>query len=280
MRTLPLVSILMPVYNGILQIETSIKSLLWQTYSNWECIIVDDGSIDGTALFLNKIKDRRFKIIHLPKNRGRGYARQVCLNNASGDYIAYLDADDWYGPDKLYKQVLFLENNPDVALVSCGMLSYGKSCKVMRVRGKGDNVIRQFSIGTFPIMCAASMIRREVTIGIAYNTDLNTGEDVDFFSRCLKGKKYSALDEVLYYYSEFDSMSLQKMQKSSKSKFFQRKSLNNLCRCIYYYIVAPIIGMNIIVYSRGVKVTIMEAKKYEELTKSLCKVNLTCVMLK
>ena len=135
----PLVSVLMPVYNGIPTILNSIKSLIWQTYENWECIIVDDGSTDGTAVFLDGLSDQRFKIIHLLENKGRGFARQVCLEHASGVYIAYLDADDWCDPEKLNRQVAYLENNKDVVLVSTGILSYGAECQTLRVRGKGNN---------------------------------------------------------------------------------------------------------------------------------------------
>lgn len=265
METSPLISILMPVYNGIPQMEISIKSLLWQTYTNWECIIINDGSTDGTKKYLETLKDSRFKVFHLQQNKGRGYARQEALIKATGKYIAYLDADDWYDPDKLYKQVSFLENHKDVSLVSCGILSYGIKCGITRVRGKGDNSIQLFSIDNCAIMCAASIIRREATEGINYNIALNSGEDIDFLSRCLKGKKYSVLDEVLYYYSEFDSMSLKKMQKSSKDNFLREKNIKNLLRLIYYYCFAPLIGMNAVVSMRGKEATIEEKMRYEKL---------------
>lgn len=269
MEASPLISILMPVYNGIPQMEISIKSLLWQTYTNWECIIINDGSTDGTKQYLEKIEDSRFKVFHLKQNKGRGYARQEALIKATGKYIAYLDADDWYDPNKLYKQVSFLEAHKNVSLVSCGILSYGIKCGITRVRGKGDNSIQLFSIDNCSIMCAASMIRRDATEGINYNITLNSGEDIDFFSRCLKGRKYSALDEVLYYYSEFDSMSLRKMQKSSKDNFLREKNIKNLFRLIFYYFVAPLIGMNAVISMRGEKTTIKERRKYEQLMREL-----------
>lgn len=268
----PLVSVIMPVYNGEKTLYLTLKSLLKQTYTNWECIIINDGSTDGTPKYLEKLEDSRFKVFHLKQNKGRGYARQEALIKATGKYIAYLDADDWYDPDKLYKQVLFLENHEDVSLVSCGILSYGIKCGITRVRGKGNNSIQSFSIDNCSIMCAASMIRREATEGINYNITLNSGEDIDFFSRCLKGRKYSALDEVLYYYSEFDSMSLRKMQKSSKDNFLREKNIKNLFRLIFYYFVAPLIGMNAVISMRGEKTTIKERRKYEQLMRELVSV--------
>lgn len=269
----PLVSVLMPVYNGMPVILNSIKSLIWQTYENWECIIVDDGSTDGTAVFLDGLSDKRFKIIHLLENKGRGFARQVCLEHASGVYIAYLDADDWYDPEKLNRQVTFLENNKDVALVSTGILSYGEKCKKLRVRGKGDNESLLFVKGT-SFVCPAAMIRKTATHNMSYNLQMNVGEDVDFFSRCLTDKKYAVLDSILYYYSEYDSVSVRKMRKYSKGMFKSEKTFKSLLKYLFYCLVAPIVGIKIIVYLRGSLPTECEKKRFLELWSQLQKKSL------
>lgn len=76
---LPLVSIMMPVYNGLPLIKASIESIIQQTYSNWECVIVDDGSNDGTSAYLDSINNERFVVYHLKINSGRAIARQKAL---------------------------------------------------------------------------------------------------------------------------------------------------------------------------------------------------------
>ena len=273
MNSLPLVSVLMPVYNGIPTILNSIKSLIWQTYENWECIIVDDGSTDGAAEFLDSLSDKRFKIIHLSENKGRGFARQVSLKYASGVYIAYLDADDWYDPEKLSKQVYFLENNRDVSLVSARILSYG-TCQIQRVRGEKRDTISIYNSGPLSILCAVSMIRSEATQGVSYNLCLNSGEDMDFFTRCLRNRKYAVIGSVLYYYSEFDSLSISKVRRYSKENFLKNKTFCGLLKYLFYCLLAPLFGINFIVYMRGTSPTESEKKRFFELQAQLQKKSL------
>lgn len=120
-----MVSVMMPVYNGLPMIKASVTSLLNQTYTDWECIIVDDGSTDGTSEFLDTLTDSRFKVVHLHNNSGRAIARQTALDAAHGEFIAMLDADDLYHPDKLKRQVDFLINHPEISLVSSAICSFG-----------------------------------------------------------------------------------------------------------------------------------------------------------
>ncbi len=106
----PLVSIITPAFNSEAFIAETIKSVLNQTYENWEMIIIDDGSTDNTAeLILNYVKnDNRIQFHSLNKNSGTGVARNFALEKASGKYIAFLDSDDLWKPKKLEKQVRFL----------------------------------------------------------------------------------------------------------------------------------------------------------------------------
>ncbi len=124
MMETPLVSIIMPVYNGASTIRLALQSLLVQTYSNWLCIIVNDGSTDGTKEILDSLTDSRFKVYHLPKNMGRGYARQVALDHVEGEFIAYLDADDFYHREKIQRQMDVMISDFTIDLVACGLLTF------------------------------------------------------------------------------------------------------------------------------------------------------------
>lgn len=108
-----LVSILTPTYNAEKFIQATIESVLNQTYQNWEMILVDDGSTDQTVLIIEEFaqKDHRIKLFKLSENRGNGFARNAALEKAAGKYIAYLDADDLWFPEKLEKQIHFLKSN-------------------------------------------------------------------------------------------------------------------------------------------------------------------------
>lgn len=107
------VSIIMPSYNASRFIAESIKSVLIQTYTNWELIVVDDCSNDNTVQIVEDyIKhDNRIKLIKLKSNKGAANARNVALKNANGKYIAFLDSDDLWKKQKLEKQVKFMKEN-------------------------------------------------------------------------------------------------------------------------------------------------------------------------
>lgn len=266
-----LISILMPVYNGFPDIKLSIAALLWQTYTDWECIIVNDGSIDGTKDFLNQLLDPRFKTVHLAENAGRGNARQIALEHARGEYVAYLDAGDWCSPQKLEYQIQYLQKNPDVSLVSTGMYSYGERKNFRRVRGLGNGLPCYFNKvkGRLSIACATAMIRRDVIADYKYDSSIDYGEDIDFFSRCMNGKKYAILSEVLYYYSEFDSMSIAKLKKAYKGIYNREKHIKNYLKYLYYTYAAPILGIDFIIKRRGRIPTDYQNKVFNELFKRL-----------
>ena len=108
-----LVSILTPTYNIEKFIRSTIESAQNQSYTNWEMILVDDASADNTVAIIEEFvkKDSRIKLFKLPENRGNGFARNAALEKATGKYIAYLDADDLWFPEKLEKQIQFLKAN-------------------------------------------------------------------------------------------------------------------------------------------------------------------------
>ena len=106
-----LVSIIMPSYNTAPFIKETVQSVLDQTYQNWELIIVDDCSSDNTDDVIAEIKDERIKYIHNEKNFGAAVSRNRALREAKGQWIAYLDSDDIWLPEKLEKQISFMERN-------------------------------------------------------------------------------------------------------------------------------------------------------------------------
>ncbi len=92
----PVFSVIMPVYNKEKYVARAVKSVLSQSFEDFELIIIDDGSGDGSISEIRKIKDKRIRIYGLKRNRGASYARNAGIKKAKGDYIAFLDADDEY----------------------------------------------------------------------------------------------------------------------------------------------------------------------------------------
>jgi teichuronic acid biosynthesis glycosyltransferase TuaG len=112
----PLVSVVMPVFNAALSLAVAIESLLEQRYQRWELILVDDGSTDESWLIASAFSDRdhRIQVFRQARNGGVAAARNFALDRCGGEYIAFLDADDQWLPDKLSRQVEFTRQTGSV----------------------------------------------------------------------------------------------------------------------------------------------------------------------
>lgn len=112
------VSVIIPVYGAEQYIAATLQSVLDQTYKNFEVLVIDDGSLDRSIEICQQFQDPRIQIIS-QKNRGLAGARNTGIRNAKGDYLAFLDADDLWLPEKLEKHVEHLEKSPDVGISYC-----------------------------------------------------------------------------------------------------------------------------------------------------------------
>lgn len=106
----PLVSVIVPVYNAASYIEETIKSVLGQTYTDWELLLVDDCSTDDSVRIISKYcEDERIKLIKQPTNQKAAMARNAGIRQARGEFVAFLDSDDIWGETKLEKQLAFMK---------------------------------------------------------------------------------------------------------------------------------------------------------------------------
>lgn len=100
----------MPAYNAEKYIQEAIESVIRQTHTNWELVIIDDCSMDKTRLIIESFMDNRIKYHLLPKNKGVVYARNFGIDNSNGNYITFLDSDDYWKDNKLEKQLNYLKD--------------------------------------------------------------------------------------------------------------------------------------------------------------------------
>jgi glycosyltransferase involved in cell wall biosynthesis len=119
----PLVSIILIAFNAERFIKRALASALGQTYPNIEIIVVDDGSTDHTADVVRAFTDPRIRYFY-QNNQGQGAARNRGIRESQGTYITFLDADDFYLPEKIEKQVNFLQTNPEYQVVYCNTLHF------------------------------------------------------------------------------------------------------------------------------------------------------------
>ena len=113
----PKITVVMPVYNVEKYLDTAIKSILNQKFTNFEFVIVDDASTDNSVEIINSYQDQRIKLIKNNVNLGIPTTRNKCLQESSGEYVAVLDCDDYAYPSRLAEQLEFMENNPDFGMV-------------------------------------------------------------------------------------------------------------------------------------------------------------------
>lgn len=107
----------MPTYNREKTIKKAIESVLDQTYENFELIVIDDASCDNTKKVIENYTDNRIKYIYCKRNSGANVARNIGMTNADGEYLAFLDSDNRWIPEKLQKQMELFESEPDVAMI-------------------------------------------------------------------------------------------------------------------------------------------------------------------
>ena len=115
----PTASVLMPVYNGRDLVLEAVRSVLEQTFDDFEFIIIDDGSDDGTSQLLESVRDPRVRILHNPQNLGLASSLKRGLDEARGEFVARMDHDDFAFPERLEKQIEFLRTNPGYVAVGC-----------------------------------------------------------------------------------------------------------------------------------------------------------------
>ena len=264
-KSQPLVSIMIPIYNNESTIVMAINSVINQTYTYWECIIVNDGSTDKTKALIESIIDLRFKVVNFDKNKGRPFARQKALEIATGKYLAFLDADDFYHPLKLEEQVEILDKNKDIEVVSCGDASYDADFKLITYRGVGNGAVERFNIGK-SLKCAmrTAMIRMDVAKQFSYDLRLKHAQDTNYLMRLMHNKKYIVTPTVRYYYSEFSSVTLPKIIRTYYFSFLNIWSLRSynwlnsikvtiliIAKFFLTLLVAPIMGVDFFLKRRG-----------------------------
>lgn len=222
-----LVSVMLPVFNGDQTLDLAIRSLLAQTYPYWQAVVVNDGSTDNTWSYLEQLEDDRLVVVHLDENKGRPFARQKALDLAQGDYLAFLDADDFYHPEKLARQVDFMEEHPNVDLLGCGMGSFRFPEEgLLRVRGAISMEPSMFKIGRdVPVVHAASMLRLSKAKEVKYDLRLQFAQDMDYLNRYLDQKFFANIPDVLYFYSEFESVTGSKILHTRWYGLLRRWSL-------------------------------------------------------
>lgn len=195
-----LVSIIMPTYNCAKFIGETIKSVIAQTYSNFELIIVDDCSKDNTKDVVNSFDDERIKYYKLEKNSGAAVARTTAMNMAKGKYMAFLDSDDLWMENKLEHQLKFMkDNNYNITCTAYEQVNEdGESLnKVIKTKKKADynRILLDCPVGNSTVMYNVE------ALGKFEVPNIRKRNDDALWLQMLKKEKYIyGMDEVLAKY--------------------------------------------------------------------------------
>jgi glycosyltransferase involved in cell wall biosynthesis len=193
----------MSAYNCERYLREAVESILGQTFTDFEFIIIDDGSTDKTAKILRAIDDERVRILENENNMGVADSRNRGLSLARGEYVAIMDADDISLPDRLEKEVEFLDNHPATGIVGSAYISIDESGnETMVVTFPTDNATLQDRLLQHCCFHHGSvLIRKECLEAIGgYRLDFKVAEDYDLFLRLAEGFEVANLAEPLYKY--------------------------------------------------------------------------------
>ncbi len=196
----PKVSVLMTCYNASKYIEFSIKSILFQSYKNWELIIIDDFSNDDTVQIIKKIKNTKIKLFTLKKHIGRTNALNYGLKKVKGNFIAILDADDISLKDRLEKQIKFLKKNKKLELVGTWFQLINKKGQKIKTIKSSINLISIKKKMQYKNIIGHStiMFRKEILRKIKnYPKNFIYMQDYAFILKVLKEYKIGVLPKVL-----------------------------------------------------------------------------------
>jgi glycosyltransferase involved in cell wall biosynthesis len=235
----PLVSIVTPIYNNEGVIEETIQSVLNQTYTNWELLLVNDASIDKSGQVANKFlaQDTRIKLFEFTENKGAAKARNYGSKMAKGDYIAFLDADDLWHKTKLEVQIkMLIDKDIDVCFGSYEMINSESKSLNIKVTALPTltykKLLRENYIGNL------TGIYNCKKLGKIYTKDLKKRQDWLLWMEALKRSRKPALgitETIAYYRKSDNSLSSNKIKLIKHNFNVYRKGLefNFVKSCLY-----------------------------------------------
>jgi Glycosyl transferase family 2 len=201
----PLVSIIMPTYNRAAYIIESIRSVQGQTYTNWELIIVDDGSDDETEQLITELKDQRIQFLKAGRIAINGKIKNIGILKARGEFIAFIDSDDLWHPEKMEKQVAALKEYPEAAFSLTGGYNFRilhQPVEFFYKQSKGvcyGDVLTSFFESKTAATIPSLLFRKNCVQSIGYFEETGSFSDIGFILKLASHFKAAILYEHLLF---------------------------------------------------------------------------------
>lgn len=196
------ISVVIPVFNGERYLAQAIASALEQTLPPHQVIVVDDGSTDSSREIAASFGDP--VTLSVQANQGPSAARNLGAAQSSGDWIAFLDADDYWQPGKLAQQVAVIEADPDVDFVYSGWLTLSDSGAAESVRAKSPEWVKKRLAYQCPLIPSTVMARRSLMLRYPWSTFFRSSEDWWLFYQLSKAAKFAGIEEPTTFYRLHD----------------------------------------------------------------------------
>ncbi|TGM56515.1 glycosyltransferase family 2 protein [Leptospira adleri] len=204
----PKVSIIIPTFNRAEDLKRALTSIFTQTFQDWEILVVDNSSSDNTRAYIDSLSDSRISFFEVQNNGVVAYSRNVGIKNSKGTFLAFLDSDDWWSPDKLEKSVSILESkNLDLVyhdlyhVNSLDQLFYFKKEKTRNLK---EPIFQDLILNGNGINNSSVVVRKSIVDkvgGLDENPNLVAGEDFDFWIRiATKTDRFYRIRKCLGYY--------------------------------------------------------------------------------
>jgi glycosyltransferase involved in cell wall biosynthesis len=219
----PEVTVLMSVYNGETYLHEAIESILNQTFSNFEFIIINDASTDNSIQIIQHYQDKRIKLIHNQKNLGLTKSLNKGLKLAKGKYIARMDADDISLPERLEKQVNFMNNRPEIGI--CGTwFQFSSENKIKRHPTTHKEILTAL-FDNNAIGHPTSMLRKSILtdFNLCYNETFLAAQDYELWVRGAKVTQLANISEVLVFYRSHKEQVSNRKKNAQKNYAFDAK---------------------------------------------------------
>tara|TARA_B100001175_G_scaffold314296_1_gene323377 strand:- start:723 stop:1511 length:789 start_codon:yes stop_codon:yes gene_type:complete len=204
----PLVSVIMNCHNGEKYLKESIKSLMSQTYKNWELIFWDNNSFDNSKKIVKKFKDKRIKYFKSQKFQNLYHSRNLAIKKAKGKYVGFLDVDDLWEKSKLKKQIKYLLENQSLKVI------YSNFFLINEIKKKKDigykqllplgfitqKILNNYSVGLVTVMLEKNIFKKH-----RFNSKYNIIGDFDFFIKISRKYKFGCIQSPLGSYRVHES---------------------------------------------------------------------------
>lgn len=195
----------MCVYNAMPYLSEAIASILLQTHTDFELLIIDNASMDGSLAYIQSLHDDRIRLLCNEKNMGLAYSRTRALHEAKAHYIAIMDADDWAYPDRLAKQYTFMEAHPEITVCGTQLVEYETG--IVRSLLLNPNELKSFLLFTSSVANPTILFRKKVVLRYisSYDETMPPAEDYDFLARLSEHSEiqFANMPDILLRYRVF-----------------------------------------------------------------------------